>query len=156
MPKISQIDEVPCQAEVRILQKITLKISKSKKSEQYFRDEIEIFIRLFDEHFARHFESHWGETWHYTGRRTVPQISNKKQFKQKMNKMCLLLLCKSERRKNNCYLVFDDKNIKNEVFFFSKRINSKHGWLLHRKPLFHSRNPKIKGDLQSNRVYCWL
>ena len=26
MPKISQIDEIPCQAEVRILQKITLKI----------------------------------------------------------------------------------------------------------------------------------
>ena len=26
MPKISQIDEVPCQAEVRILQKITLNI----------------------------------------------------------------------------------------------------------------------------------
>ena len=26
MPKISQIDEVPCQAEVRILQKITLKV----------------------------------------------------------------------------------------------------------------------------------
>ena len=26
IPKISQIDEVPCQAEVRILQKITLKI----------------------------------------------------------------------------------------------------------------------------------
>ena len=26
MPKISQIDEVPCQAEVRILQKITLKM----------------------------------------------------------------------------------------------------------------------------------
>ena len=25
MPKISRIDEVPCQAEVRILQKITLK-----------------------------------------------------------------------------------------------------------------------------------
>ena len=25
MPKISKIDEVPCQAEVRILQKITLK-----------------------------------------------------------------------------------------------------------------------------------
>ena len=25
MPKISQIDELPCQAEVRILQKITLK-----------------------------------------------------------------------------------------------------------------------------------
>ena len=35
-----------------------LKASKSKKSEQYFRDKIEIFIRLFDEHFARHFESH--------------------------------------------------------------------------------------------------
>ena len=35
-----------------------LEISKSKKSEQYFRDKIEIFIRLFDEHFARHFESH--------------------------------------------------------------------------------------------------
>ena len=27
MPKISQIDEVPCQAEVRILQKITLKVA---------------------------------------------------------------------------------------------------------------------------------
>ena len=26
MPKISQIDEVPCQAEVRILQKITLNL----------------------------------------------------------------------------------------------------------------------------------
>ena len=35
-----------------------LKISKSKKSKQYFRDKIEIFICLFDEHFARHFESH--------------------------------------------------------------------------------------------------
>ena len=29
MPKISQIDEVPCQAEVRILQKITLKVYES-------------------------------------------------------------------------------------------------------------------------------
>ena len=35
-----------------------LKISKSKKSKQYFRDKIEIFIRLFDEYFARHFESY--------------------------------------------------------------------------------------------------
>ena len=31
-----------------------LKISKSKKSEECFRDKIEIFIRLFDDHFARH------------------------------------------------------------------------------------------------------
>ena len=53
-----------------------LEISKSKKSEQYFRDKIEIFICLLDEHFARHFESHWRETWRQTGRRTaVPQIS---------------------------------------------------------------------------------
>ena len=52
----------------------TLK-SPSKKSEQYFRDKIEIFISLFDEHFARHFESNWRETWRHTGRRTVPQIS---------------------------------------------------------------------------------
>ena len=52
-----------------------LKISKSKKLEQYCRDKIEIFIRLFDEHFARRFESHWSETWRHTGRRTVPQIS---------------------------------------------------------------------------------
>ena len=52
-----------------------LKISKSKKSEQYFRDKIEIFIRLFDEHFARHFESYWRKMWRHTGRRTVPQIS---------------------------------------------------------------------------------
>ena len=58
MPKISQIDEVRCQAEVRILQKITLKISKSKKTERYFRDKIEIFSRPLDEHFARNFESH--------------------------------------------------------------------------------------------------
>ena len=50
------------------------KISKSKKSEQYVRDEIEIFIRVFDEHFAHHFESHWRETWRHTSRRTVPQI----------------------------------------------------------------------------------
>ena len=50
-----------------------LKISKSKISEQYFRDKIEIFIRLFDEHFACHF--HWRETWRHTSRRTVPQIS---------------------------------------------------------------------------------
>ena len=39
-----------------------LKISKSMKSEQYFPDKIEIFIRPFDKHFARHFESHWRET----------------------------------------------------------------------------------------------
>ena len=52
-----------------------LKISKSKKSEQYIRDKIKIFIRLFDEHFARHFENHWREMWRHTGWRTVPQIS---------------------------------------------------------------------------------
>ena len=52
-----------------------IQISKSKKSEQYFLDKIEIFIRLFDEHFARHFKSRWRETWRHTGRRTVPQIS---------------------------------------------------------------------------------
>ena len=33
-------------------------LPKSKKSEQHFRNNIDIFIRLFDEHFARHFESH--------------------------------------------------------------------------------------------------
>ena len=43
-----------------------LKISESKKWEQYFRDEIEIFICLLDEHFARHFKSHWRETWRHT------------------------------------------------------------------------------------------
>ena len=52
-----------------------LKIPKSKKSEQYFRDKFEIFIRLFDEHFARHFESHWRETWRQIGRRTEPPLS---------------------------------------------------------------------------------
>ena len=52
-----------------------LKISKSKKSEQYFRDKIEIFIRLFDKHFASHFKSYWRERWRHTGGRTVPQIS---------------------------------------------------------------------------------
>ena len=56
----------------------TLKISKSKKSEQYFRDKIEIFICLLDEHFARHFESLWRETWRHTGGRTVQQISLEK------------------------------------------------------------------------------
>ena len=35
-----------------------------------------------------------------------------------MNKMCLLLLWKSQRRKNNCYLVSDDKN---DVFLFFKK-----------------------------------
>ena len=52
-----------------------VKIFKSKESEQHFRDKIEIFIRLFDEHFAHHFESHWRETWRRTGMRTVQQIS---------------------------------------------------------------------------------
>ena len=54
-----------------------LKISKSKKSEQYSRDKIDIFIRLFDEHFARHFESHWRETGRHTDRQTIPHISLK-------------------------------------------------------------------------------
>ena len=35
-----------------------------------------------------------------------------------MHKKRLLLLWKSERRKNNCYLVFGDKN---EVFLFFKK-----------------------------------
>ena len=74
-----------------------------------------------------------------------------------MHKMCLLLLWKSERRKNNCYLVFGDKNIKNEEFLFPKQNEySEHGWFLHRKPMLHSRNLKIPGALQSNRVNCWL
>ena len=34
-----------------------------------------------------------------------------------MRKKCLLLLWKSERRRNNCYLVFGDKN---DVFLFFK------------------------------------
>ena len=36
----------------------------------------------------------------------------------KMHKICLLQLWKSEIRKNNCYLVFGDKN---EVFLFFKK-----------------------------------
>ena len=36
--------------------------------------------------------------------------------------MCLLLLWKSKRRKNNCCLVFGDKN---KVFLSSKKINIK-------------------------------
>ena len=52
-----------------------LEISKSNKSEQYFRDKFEIVIRLLDEHFARHFESQWRETWRHTGRRTEPSFS---------------------------------------------------------------------------------
>ena len=36
MPKISQIDEVPCQAEVRILQKITLNSSQQYNSKIQF------------------------------------------------------------------------------------------------------------------------
>ena len=35
--------------------------------------------------------------------------------------MCLLLLWKSERRKNNCPLVFGDKKVKNEEFIFFKQ-----------------------------------
>ena len=57
---------------------LQLTILTWKKSERYFRDKIEIFIRLFDEHFVRHFESQWRETWRHTGRRTVPQISLEK------------------------------------------------------------------------------
>ena len=67
--------------------------------------------------------------------------------------MCLLLLWKSERRKNNCYLVFGDKT---KCLFFKKRINIKGGWLLHRRLMLHSRNPQITGGLKSKRVNCWL
>ena len=35
-----------------------------------------------------------------------------------MHKICLLLLWKSEWRKNNCFLVLGDKNIQNEEFLF--------------------------------------
>ena len=45
-------------------QKKYLKISKSKKSEQYFRGQIEIFIRFFDEHFAGHFVILAGRRYH--------------------------------------------------------------------------------------------
>ena len=38
--------------------------------------------------------------------------------KQKLHKIVLLPLWKSERRKNNCYLVFGDKN---EVFLFFEK-----------------------------------
>ena len=38
-----------------------------------------------------------------------------------MNKICLLLLWKSERRKNNCYLVFGDKNSENEEILSFKQ-----------------------------------
>ena len=67
--------------------------------------------------------------------------------------MCLLLLWKSERRKNNSYLVFGDKTLKTKSFFLNKQ-NIKHGWLLHRKSMFHSGNPRITGGLESNRVNC--
>ena len=40
-----------------------------------------------------------------------------------MHKVYLLLLWKRERRKNNFYLVFGDKNIENEEFLFSNKIN---------------------------------
>ena len=73
--------------------------------------------------------------------------------KQKMHKMCLLLLWKSERRKNNCYLVFDHKKLKTKSFFFSNKMNIKHGWLLHRKPTLRSRNPKITGTILEVRMF---
>ena len=38
-----------------------------------------------------------------------------------MHKICLLLLWKSEWRKNNCFLVLGDKNIQNEEFLFFKQ-----------------------------------
>ena len=71
-----------------------------------------------------------------------------------MHKICLLPLWKSERRTNNCYVVFGDKN---EVFpFFKEDLNIKHVWLLHRILMLHSRNPKITGGSQSGRVKFWL
>ena len=57
--------DVSLQKSTKVCFSITLralKISRSKKSEQYCRDKLEIFIRLFDEHFVRHFESHRRET----------------------------------------------------------------------------------------------
>ena len=103
------------------------------------REEVCIKTRSTSKLSVKHFElltQGIYVSWNYT-------------VKQKMHQMCLLLLWKSERRKNNCYLVFADKN---EVFLLSNGINIQHGWLLHRKPMFHSRNPKTTGGFQSNRM----
>ena len=43
--------------------------------------------------------------------------------------------------KNGCYLVFGDKK---EVCLFQKGKNTKHGWLLQRKPMLHSRRGALK------------
>ena len=61
-----------------------------------------------------------------------------------MHKMCLLLLWKSERRKNNCYLVFGDKN---DVFLFSKKI-----WYLTRLAFAQEAHASLK-EPQNNRNY---
>ena len=45
------------------------------------------------------------------------------------------------REKNGCYLVFGDKK---EVCLFQKGKNTKHGWLLQRKPMLHSRRGALK------------
>ena len=63
-----------------------------------------------------------------------------------MHIVCLLLLWKRERRKNNCYLVFGDKNIENEEFLISKKINVKHGW-----PAFAQEAHAPLKEAQNNR-----
>ena len=62
--------------------------------------------------------------------------------------MCLLLLWKSERRKNNCYLVFGDKN---ELFLFFKK--DKYQTRLSFAQEAHA--PQVTGSLHGNRVNCW-
>ena len=47
MPKISQIDEVPCQAEVRILQKITLKAAAPFNELDVFEARVLRFFMIY-------------------------------------------------------------------------------------------------------------
>ena len=53
---------------------------------------------------------------------------------------------RSKKKKNNCFV--------RSASFLYKKINFKHGWLLHRKPVLRSRKPEITGGLQYNRLNC--
>ena len=70
-----------------------------------------------------------------------------------MHKMCLLLLWESERRKNNCYLGFGDKN---DVFIFFKKNKYLTRLALAQETHALLKKPQNNRRLWSNSGNCWL
>ena len=63
------------------------------------------------------------------------------EIKRSKGTKCVCFFYGKLEWKNCCYLVFGDKKKRRRKrsVSFSKWVNVKHGWLLHRRPMLHSR-----------------